>query len=170
MPNKDELKKAIKFFAKGNFVLSKPEDLKKHIQTLISYASQQAEPQATKEELKDERLREILEDTREDACNRGGMTISEALSAIKQEYASQQAEQECPNEKMGYVECPKKAEQEYQINDGKCYVCGKMTKSLSGRPSEWAIYLAHIDGQKQHRYYHTKCLYPILKAESEVER
>jgi hypothetical protein len=53
--------------------------------------------------------------------------------------------------------------QEYKINDGVCYVCGEKTNSLAGNPSEWAIYLAHIDGQTKHRYYHIKCLYPLLK-------
>ena len=49
-------------------------------------------------------------------------------------------------------------------NDGKCYVCGKMTDSYAGDPSVWAIYLAHIDGSQKHRHYHMKCLYPIILA------
>ena len=52
-------------------------------------------------------------------------------------------------------------------NDGICYVCGKKTDSLTGNPSEWAIYLAHIDGQTKHRYYHIKCLYPFLQQPTE---
>ena len=48
------------------------------------------------------------------------------------------------------------------IKDGDCFVCKKKTNSLSCNPSEWGIFLAHIDGQQKHRYYHIKCLYPIL--------
>lgn len=49
------------------------------------------------------------------------------------------------------------------IHDGPCYVCGEQTSSYAADPSIWSIFLAHIDGQKKHRYYHIKCLYPILK-------
>ena len=49
------------------------------------------------------------------------------------------------------------------VEDGKCYVCGEQTKSLSANPSEWNMFMPHIDGQKKHRHYHIKCLYPILK-------
>ncbi len=46
------------------------------------------------------------------------------------------------------------------INDGECYICKKTTNSLASNSSEWAIFLAHIDGQTKHRYYHVRCLYP----------
>lgn len=49
--------------------------------------------------------------------------------------------------------------------DGKCFVCDNMTDSLSANPSEWGFFFPHIDGQTKHRWYHTKCLYPILKGE-----
>ena len=52
-------------------------------------------------------------------------------------------------------------------NDGICYVCGKKTDSLAGNPSEWAVFLAHIDGQTKHRHYHVKCLYPLLQQPTE---
>ncbi len=50
------------------------------------------------------------------------------------------------------------------LNDGTCYVCKEKTNSLAENPSEWVIYLPHIDGNEKHRYYHIKCLYPILKS------
>lgn len=49
------------------------------------------------------------------------------------------------------------------IHDGDCHVCGLATNSWGAIPSEWSIFLPHIDGQGAHRYYHIKCLYPILK-------
>lgn len=49
------------------------------------------------------------------------------------------------------------------IHDGYCYVCGQKTNSYAGFPGEWSVFLPHIDGQKKHRYYHVKCLYPILR-------
>lgn len=51
--------------------------------------------------------------------------------------------------------------------DGKCFVCGEMTNSLVANPEEWVIFLPHIDGEGKHRYYHIKCLYPILKGGSD---
>ena len=57
-----------------------------------------------------------------------------------------------------------------QDNDGDCFVCHKRTHSLSCNPSEWCIFLPHIDGQTKHRYYHIKCLYPILTQSVTRER
>jgi hypothetical protein len=49
------------------------------------------------------------------------------------------------------------------VHDGDCYVCGEKTNSWGANPTLWSIFLPHIDGQTKHRYYHIKCLYPILK-------
>lgn len=51
------------------------------------------------------------------------------------------------------------------IHDGKCFVCGEMTNSYAAFPGEWSVFLPHIDGKRKHRYYHIRCLYPILKAQ-----
>ena len=48
------------------------------------------------------------------------------------------------------------------IKDGECFICKESTCSLGANPSMWPIYLPHIDGQTKHRFYHIKCLYPLL--------
>lgn len=55
------------------------------------------------------------------------------------------------------------------IHDGSCHVCGEQTNSYSAFPSIWSIFLPHIDGQDKHRYYHVKCLYPILNSSIQTE-
>ena len=50
----------------------------------------------------------------------------------------------------------------HNINDGECFVCKQQINSFSGNPSEWGFYFPHIDGVGEDRYYHVKCLYPIL--------
>lgn len=68
------------------------------------------------------------------------------------------------------IECYKEIEAEnkrlkemmHVEKDGKCHVCNKMTDSLTGNPTKWGHFFAHMDGQTKHRWYHVGCLYPIL--------
>ena len=49
------------------------------------------------------------------------------------------------------------------VHDGECFVCKEQTNSYGANPSIWSIFLPHIDGQTKHRFYHIKCLYPLVK-------
>ena len=50
----------------------------------------------------------------------------------------------------------------------KCFVCGELTEPLAANPGMWGFYFPHIDGSGKHRYYHIKCLYPILKSKKPI--